>query len=114
MYKEAVAMWFQFYRDKTGQEYYFSAIDGMHIKQLIKKVTVKTKAAGLEPTDENVINGFRGFLYSINDRWILEHLEIKNVNSNFNTLYVKAVRNNPFTKAEQYSQFAERKFGAGS
>ena len=113
MWKLAIETWFDFYRLKTGQEYYFSGIDGKHMKQLLKKVEVKVKQKSMEPTEENILNSFKGFLHAISDKWILENLELKNVNSNFNSLYAKAVRNNPFTKAEQYSQFAERKFGTG-
>jgi hypothetical protein len=114
IYKVAVDIWFQFYRAKTGQEYVFSGIDGKHIKQILTKVKTKVVQKGLEPTDENILNSFRGLLMSINDKWMLENLEIKNVNCNFNSTYAKAVRNNPFTKSQQYTDFAERKFGAGS
>lgn len=114
MYKEAVSTWFHFYHCKTGQEYYFSGIDGRHLKQLLKKIESKVKEKSMEHTEENILNSFKGFLNTINDRWILEHLELKNVNSNFNSLYAQAFRNNPFTKAEQYIDFAKRKFSSGS
>lgn len=110
IYKIAVDAWFQFYRHKTGQEYVFGAIDGRHIKQLLAKVKIKVQQKGMGPSDENVLNSFKGFLSSINDKWILENLEIKNVNSNFNSLYVKACKNNPFTN--RIDDIINRKFGS--
>ena len=107
LYKPAVEVWFDFYRAKTGEEYVFDKKDGMHLKQLLNKVVIKTKQKNIEETPENIINGVRGFLFSITDRWILEHLEISVVNSKFNTLYVSAVKTNPFTAASRIDDLVE-------
>lgn len=101
MYKQAVEIWFQFYKHHTGEQYVFDAKDGKHLKQLLKKVEIKVRQKDLEPTEENIINSLKGFLNSLKDPWILEHLELSIVNSKFNIIYAKAVRNNPFTTTDR-------------
>jgi hypothetical protein len=86
-------------------------IDARSLKELLKKVSFKITERGLDVSDENLTNSLNGFLHSITDRWILEHLELKNINSNFNTLYVKAVNNNPFTSAESFYDRVKAKHG---
>lgn len=98
LYKSFIDVWFKFYKYKTGETYVFDGKDGRHIKQLIKKIQVKVSEKGIPETDENVINSFRGFLASLNDQWILDNLEVSIINSKFNIIYAKAIRNSPFSK----------------
>src|SRR5690348_13615039 len=114
MYKVAVEIWFTFYKHHTGEQYVFDGKDGMHLKQLIKKITTKVEQKGLEPNETNIINSLKGFLNSLKDQWILDHLEISIVNSKFNVLYAKAVRNNPFTSADRISDLVERRNSQGT
>lgn len=110
-WKEYIKIWFDFYRLKTGQEYVFDGMQGKHLKQLISKIKTKVTQKGIEPTDENVMNSFRGFLSHLNDSWILDHLEISLVNSKFNVIYAKAIKSNPFTSASRIDDIIEHKFG---
>lgn len=87
----------------------FDGKDGMHLKQLIKKIETKVKQKNIEPTDDNIINSLKGFLNSLKDQWILDHLEISIVNSKFNILYAKAVRTNPFTATDRINDIVERR-----
>jgi hypothetical protein len=64
---------------------------GRHLKQLIKKVELKVIDVGMEASEENVLNSLKGFLYSITDQWIIDHLDISIVNSKFNQLYVRSI-----------------------
>lgn len=109
-WKEYVKIWFDFYRLKTGQEYVFDGTQGRHLKQLIAKVKSKVSQKGIEPTDENVLNSFKGFLSHLNDQWILEHLEISIINSKFNVIYAKAVKSNPFSAASRIDDIVEARF----
>lgn len=109
MYKQAVEIWFTFYRHHTGEQYVFDGKDGMHLKQLIKKIETKVKQKSIDPTEENIINSLKGFLNSLKDQWILDHLEISIVNSKFNILYAKAVRTNPFTSTDRINDIVERR-----
>lgn len=113
-WKPCIEVWMNFYKTRTGQSYAFSPIDASHMKGLLKKVSQKVVERGMELTDDNLINSLNGFLHSITERWILEHLELKNVNSNFNSLYVKAVANNPFQSAKSFYDRVQAKHGQGN
>jgi len=106
-YKPAVELWYEFYRQRTGEEYVFDGKSGFHLKQLLKKVETKVKQKGMEPSLENITNSLRGLLHSIKDQWILEHLEISIINSKFNSIYVAVVRTNPFTAASRIDDLVE-------
>lgn len=80
----------------------------MHLKQLIKKIESKVKERGMEVTEENMTNSFKGFLMLIKDKFTLENLDISMVNSRFNILYGKAVRENPFTAKERITEILRR------
>lgn len=108
-YKSAVEVWFDFYRHKTGQEYVMDGQQGRHLKQLLNKIETKLKQKGMNTAPEMVINSLRGFLASLNDQWILDHLEISIVNSKFNVAYSKAVKSNPFTAGERIDDLIERR-----
>lgn len=112
MYREAVGAWFDFYFLHTGERYVFDAKDGKHLKQLLKKVETKVKEKNLEPTEENILNSFKGFLQSLKDQWILDNLEIAIVNSKFNVIYAKAIRNSPFSKGQQIDEIIRNKYSS--
>lgn len=111
MFNKAIEVWFTYYRQKTGQEYIFDGMQGKHLKQLLKKVETKVKQKGMDPTEENVLNSFNGFLHHMKDPWIIEHLEISIVNSKFNILYAKAISNSPFNT--RIDDIIEHRFGHG-
>lgn len=108
MHKLFTAIWFSFYQEKTGTAYIMDGQQGKHLKLLIKKIETKVRERGMEPTEENMVNSFRGFLGMISDAWILDHLDIALVNSKFNILYSHAVRTNPFTAADRIEQIIRR------
>lgn len=109
MYKSSISIWFAFYEHHTHTKYVFDGKDGRHLKQLLKKIEMKVKEKGMEPNEENILNSLKGFLNSIKDQWILDHLDIAIVNSKFNILYVAAVRSNPFTVSDRISDIVERR-----
>jgi hypothetical protein len=103
-----------YYKKKTGHTYALSPTDFNHLKQLIGKVKMKISDRGMEVTDDTIINSLIGFFNSIEDKWMLEHLELKNINSNFNSLYVKALNKSVFGRSEQINDLIRNKYGAGS
>jgi hypothetical protein len=107
IYKPSIEIWFFFYRQKTGEEYVFDGKSGFHLKQLLKKVETKVKQKGMEPSPENILNSLRGFLFSINDQWILDHLDVSLINSKFNVIYTNAVRQSPFTSASRIDDLVD-------
>lgn len=111
MFKPAIDIWFTFYREKTGQEYVFDGKQGKHLKMLLNKIEIKVRQRGIQPTEENILNSFRGLLYSMNDQWVLDHLEISMVNSKFNIIYAKAVKSNPFNRANETENIVRARFG---
>lgn len=112
--KHAIETWFNFYRHHTGETYVFTPKDGANLKQLLKKINIKIAEKGMVVNEENTLNSLKGFLNSIKDRWILEHLEISIVNSKFNSLYVAAVRTNPFTVTDRISDIVEKRNSQGT
>lgn len=115
-WKTCIEAWMNYYQSKTGHTYAFAGVDAANLKLLIKKIEFKIIDKGMEVTPQILTNSLTAFLQSINDKWILEHLELKNVNSNFNTLYVKAIAGQFNTRIDdliekRYSQGAGRKTG---
>lgn len=104
MHKLFVTIWFDYYKAKTGQVYCMDGQQGKHLKLLIKKIESKVIERGMEVNDETMSNSFKGFLGMIQDKWILENLDISIINSKFNVLYSKAVRTNPFTAGDRIEQ----------
>lgn len=112
--KPYIETWFTFYKHHTGETYIFSGKDGFHLKQLLKKINVKIQERGMEVNEENTLNSLKGFLNSVKDPWILQHLEISLINSKFNSLYVAAVRTNPFTSADRISEIVRKRNSQGA
>jgi hypothetical protein len=112
MFRDATAIWFDYYLACTGERYMFDGKDGKHLKLLLNKIKLKVIEKGMEPTEENILNSFRGFLTAITDKWIFDNLEIAIVNSKFNSLYVKAKQSSPFTRAHGISEIVRAKHGA--
>jgi hypothetical protein len=100
-HKESIDIWLKFYKEKTGQNYILDGKQCSHLKQLIKKVHVKTVDHSIDPSDENVLNSFKALLYSIKNRWIIDNLDISIVNSKFNVIYNEAINKSFINRAEQ-------------
>lgn len=113
VHHQAITIWMDYYQQQTGQKYVFlGAKDGTAMKGLLKKIVQKMTEKQIEPNDENLLNSLKGFLATIKDPWILDNLEIALVNSKFNSLYAKAIRNSPFTKGQQINEIVAQKYGA--
>lgn len=114
MFKQSVDIWLYFYKFHTGENYLFSGKDGLHLKQLLKKIEAKVKERGLEPTEENILNSLKGFLNTVKDPWILEHLEVSLINSKFNSLYVSAIKNSPIGVERAIDKIIRERYPKGA
>ena len=113
-WKPCIEVWMSFYKVKTGQSYAFAPIDAANLKQLLRKIEFKILDKGMEVTPDMLTNSLNGFLSSISDKWILEHLELKNVNSNFNTLYVKAINKSFINRGQQIDDIISGRHSKGA
>lgn len=114
MYKMAIDIWIIFYRHHTGENYLFNGKECTHLKQLLKKIEAKVKERGLEPTEENILNSLKGFLNTVKDPWILEHLEVSLINSKFNSLYVSAIKNSPIGVERAIDKIIRERYPKGA
>lgn len=115
LHHKAIEVWMDYYTQQTGQKYFFlGAKDGTAIKQLLTKVKAKCEEKSIDPTEENILNSLRGFLFSLKDQWILDNLEIAIVNSKFNSLYAKAIKSSPFGRRQQIDDILAGKYRTGS
>ena len=74
----------------TGNEYYFTAKDGAKIKSLIKKITHAYKSKDIDPSDEQVLNGFKHIIsIAKEDNWIKDNFTLAIIDSQFNKLKIK-------------------------
>lgn len=109
IFKCYIAIWFEFYQEKTGEKPIFDPIDARKIKSLMKKIETKLTGRSMDVTIDNMTNSFRAFLWSINNKWHLENLELKNIDSNFNSLYVSAAKASPLGIRESVEEYISKR-----
>lgn len=102
-------IWMSFYRQRNNIDYYFTGVDGKALTELFKKIIHQLQARSMEPSIENVTNSFKMFLESIIDRWHLENLQLKNINSNWNSLYAKAAKSSPLGVRDSVEEYLRNK-----
>jgi len=96
--KEIFLKW---YFKKKRVEYYWTGKDGKAMNELIKKIHHVVP----ESNDDGMLNGWEMFLKKIEDKWILEHLNLSTINSKFNELFATA--KGPTTAEELLQQYRE-------
>lgn len=94
LFNEAKKKFFDFYKNKTGEDYYFTAKDAGNLKQLIKKIEFKLKEKNVPQKKEKVVESLEIILNRIQDKWILDNLSISIVNSKFNEIITQAKNGN--------------------
>lgn len=102
-------VWTTYYKGKTNEDYYWTAKDSVHLKQLMKKIEHKLVSRSMEPTPENIVNSFGMFLNSISDRWILQNLEVAIINSKWNSLYVAATKTSTIGVRDSVEEYLRNK-----
>lgn len=109
-HKQAVAIWFVFYKFHTGQTYLMDGVQGRHMKLLLKKIEAKVTERGMETSEDNILNSLKGFLNLVKDPWVIENLDISIVNSKFNVLYKNASKNS--LGASRLDDLIKERYGA--
>lgn len=91
LHQSAIAAFHENYLQRFDIKYVFSgAKDGAAVKSLLEKIKKKIGEAGREATDEATLAGFRYFLGSVTDKWVLDNFSPALLNSKFNELFKSA------------------------
>jgi len=88
-FKEFKQIFLDFYKLKTGEDYYWTAKDAGKVKSLVSKLKFKIKeksSAEKEATDTEATKGFTHLLNMIADNWILSNLSMSIIDSKFNEI----------------------------
>lgn len=82
----------EFYKGLKGIDYEWSAKDANNMKLLLQKIqhSRENREVPLECDDEKMIEALKGFFSFINDPWLLEHLDVANINSKYNEIVAAA------------------------
>lgn len=82
----------EFYKKTKCIDYEWSAKDASNMKLLLQKIRHSRESRGvpLACDDENMIEALKGFFSYINDPWLLEHLDVANINSKYNEIVAAA------------------------
>ncbi len=80
-----------YYQDKNGTGYDWSAKDGKAMSLLIPKIERKFKEKNVAPKKESVADTLRIILYKIEDDWLLRNMDMTIINSQFNKIYTQVI-----------------------
>ena len=82
----------EYYKTLKGIDYDWSAKDGNHMKMLLQKIqrSRENRETPLPCDDENMVVALKKFFEYITDPWILDHLDVSNINSKYNEIVAAA------------------------
>lgn len=82
----------EFYKGLKGIDYEWSAKDASNMKLLLQKIqhSRENRKVPLDCCDEKMIEALNGFFSYISDPWLLEHLDVANINSKYNEIVAAA------------------------
>ena len=88
----AQAAFEEFYLDLKGLNYEWTAKDGTHMTLLLRKIrrSRENREEPLPCDDENMIEALKEFFKYISDPWLLDHLDVANINSKYNEIVANA------------------------
>ena len=75
-----------YFEKKTGEKYYWKAVDAVQMKRLINQLKFSRANKNLPTTDDDLLVALQVFLDKINDNWILANLSVPNISSKYNEL----------------------------
>ncbi len=85
--------WFEGYKKAKDTNPTFGAAEGSTLKSLINKLKTKHREKEIEWTPESAITSFEGICKSaLENKWLGEHFTLKNINSQFDIIYGKAIK----------------------
>ena len=79
-----------YFKGKTGEEYYWKAVDATQMKRLLNQLRFSRKNRGLTVENADLLNALQVFLNKITDNWILGNLSVSNISSKYNELVAQA------------------------
>ena len=79
-----------YFKGKTGEEYYWKAVDATQMKRLLSQLKFSRKNRGLTVENADLLNALQVFLNKITDNWILGNLSVSNISSKYNELVAQA------------------------
>ena len=95
IYSAMVSVWFKFYSEKFKVKPEFKSFQGTKIKSIQEKLKSKSEEFQTEWTAEVATEAFRQFLeIAYSDKWLSDHFELQNLDSQFNSITAKALKKN--------------------
>lgn len=84
----------EFYQKLYDSPYYWSAKDGMHMKQLLQKISFSRqhRENPLPVDDDSVLKALGQFLERINKSWVMDNFSVSTINSQYNNI-ISEIRN---------------------
>lgn len=78
------------YQELTRERYYWTAKDAGSMTALVKKIESNIRDTGEPYTDIDVLNTLEYYIREAykRDKWIADHYNVANLNSQFNNLYI--------------------------
>lgn len=88
------AVFEEFYQKLYDSPYYWSAKDGMHMKQLLQKISFSRqhRENPLPVDDDSVLAALGQFLERINKSWVMDNFSVSTINSQYNNI-ISEIRN---------------------
>ena len=88
------AVFEEFYQKLYDSPYYWSAKDGMHMKQLLQKISFSRqhRENPLPIDDDSVLAALGQFLERINKSWVMDNFSVSTINSQYNNI-ISEIRN---------------------
>lgn len=79
-----------YYKELTGEDYYWTAKDAAHMRLILNMLRYSRKQKSLPDTDEGVMEALSTLLNSITDKWIIENMSVSTVLNKYNAIVANA------------------------
>lgn len=85
---QARAVFEEFYQSNYDEPYYWSGKDGMHMKQLLQKISYSRQHRDnpLPVDDSSLLEALKKFLETINKSWVMDNFSVSTINSQYNNI----------------------------
>ena len=94
-YKKFVSVWFEFYKKQFSVKPTYGALEGNKLKSIQKKLKLKCEEFQMDWNLESAGESFKQFLeVAITDKWLKENFQLAILDSKFDSIIVKALKNN--------------------
>lgn len=82
----------EFYHDKINpnDKYYWTAADGNQMGQLLQKIRFSRSQRAMPCEEDDMLNALKALLGSIKNQWLLDHMKVGMLNSQYNEIVAAA------------------------